>query len=261
VKKAHPKKVTRSSDDSLAPTNGHPLPPYWAMCCPNPKLVAHVEEFSLYEIPAAASASKTDHRKSQPPRSFAAQRTASRNGKKTQLLLISAPSVERALRISQFGISERGSAKARLDLALTLLDLTERAAGQFLGDSEDLLDELTGHLGGLILSAVDDAGGSEIRIRSAAARMKKVLSSVESAMRQLQRYRVKMPTPKEKTRGSWTWMLQLTAKNIFRETRQRPRQSEIWARLTDEGWVLRGHDLVESRRKKMNDAGLASLPM
>lgn len=249
--------ATRRSSVAITP---HPIPPRLKSLGTGWKLLAHVEEFSLYEAIFEEETDKAKHGELLASEQSGAGKQAKRSKGQKKLVVASAPHVNFALRASQLGISSRGDAAQRTKLAIALVDLMEDAAGQFAGDREELMDSLTEHLGGLLLGALNRSEGSQVRIRSAASRIKKVLASVESAVRQIQRYRTKIPTPKDKSRGSWTWAIQLTAKDIFRDSRTRPRQQDIWDELEAQGWVIKGNDIVESKRKKMTDAGLAGLP-
>ena len=145
-------------------------------------------------------------------------------------------------------------------MKLALWGLMEDAAGHFMGDRESLLDDLSETLGQTLLDALNKADGAEKRARIVVKKVTAAASDVEAAITQMVKYRGYRPMPGDKTRGAWTWILQLEAKDIFRETLSRPTQSEIWARLDDEEWSVGVKDRPERQRMKMEQAGLGKLP-
>lgn len=174
--------------------------------------------------------------------------------------LESSPAVELAMKRARFANNSRHGADDRLKLKLALWDLMEDAAGQFTGDPKDLLDALSETLGQTLLDALNKAEGAGKRIRGAIKKVSACMADVEGAITQMVRYRSALPMPGDKSPGAWTWMLQYTAKAIFRETRERPTKSEIRRRLEAEGWTFRGNDPAENWRRVFAGAGLKNLP-
>ena len=176
----------------------------------------------------------------------------------------SSRAVEIALKRARFATSSRGGAEGaenRLALKIALWDLMEMAAGQFKGDADDLLESLCGTLGKSLLEALDEADGAAKRMKGVVKKMSACIADVEAAMTQLVRYRSKLPMPKETSRGAWTWILQHTAKTIFRESKKRPTKLEIRCQLEAEGWGFkRSNDPGENWKRVFDVAGLGSLP-
>jgi len=174
----------------------------------------------------------------------------------------SSPKVDRAMLVARFANNSRAGKEDRLNLKIALWNLTEHAAGQFTGDCEDLLDDITGTLGAILLDALnhaDETTGKKVRM--AVKKTGRALADVESAIVQMARFRTTIPIPGDNSSGAWTHVLQSAAKEIFRETKRQPRQREIWARLDEQGWMIGGNDRVERRNQKMIAAGLETLPM
>jgi hypothetical protein len=174
--------------------------------------------------------------------------------------LKSSPSVELAMKRARFANTGRRGAEDRLKLKLALWNLMEDAAGQFTGEREDLLEALTESLGQILLDALNKAEGADRRARAAAKKVSSCLADVGAAITQMVRYRRFLPMPGDRSAGAWTWILQYTAKTLFRETKERPRKSSIRLELEPSGWGFRGHDPKENWSRVFSDAGLGSLP-
>ncbi len=174
--------------------------------------------------------------------------------------LESSPSVDLALKRSRFATSSRPGADERLKLKIALWNLMEHAAGQYTGDCDDLLDELTETLGNILLDTLNESNDAEKRARSAIKRTSTAVADVEAAITQMVRYRSYLPQPGDNTKGAWTFTLQAIAKEIVRYSLTRPTKSEIQTRMESDGWKFKGHDPGENWRRVFHDAGLGELP-
>lgn len=174
--------------------------------------------------------------------------------------LQSSSAVELAMKRARFANSGHRGAEDRLKLKLALWDLMEDAAGQFTGDREDLLDALSATLGQILLDALNKAEGADKRGRAAAKKVSAYLADVGAAIKQMVRYRRVLPMPGDTSAGAWTWIVQYTAKTIFRESKERPRKSAIRFELESEGWGFEGNDPAENWSRVFRNAGLESLP-
>lgn len=174
--------------------------------------------------------------------------------------LKSCPDVDLAMKRARFANTGHRGAEDRLKLKMALWDLMEEAAGQFTGDHKELLEALKGSLGKILLDALNKAEGADKRGRAAAKKVSTCLADVEAAITQMVRYRRVLPMPGDKSAGAWTWILQYTAKTMFRKTKERPRKWAIRLKLESEGWGFRGHDPEENWIRVFRNAGLESLP-
>lgn len=197
----------------------------------------------------------------------------------------SSEKVERALLMSTFGINDREGKDIRCNLATSLLHLAEHAA--FLNgyggkghDPENLLQSLVSSLGIMLVPALSI--GPQIKVKedgktfydSRKGRMdaslistdttsesvKTALSNIASSLTALSRWKHKRPLPGDKTRGSWTWVIQLHAKGIFRETKERPTKAEIIRKMQSDGWDISQKHGIAAWEDKFRLAGLDDLP-
>jgi hypothetical protein len=176
----------------------------------------------------------------------------------------SSRAVEIALKRSRFATSSRGGAEgaeSRLALKMALWDLMEMTAGHFKGNDADLLEDLIATLGQSLLDALNEAEGAAKRVKGVVKKTSSAVADVEAAITQMVRYRSKLPMPNDTSRGAWTWILQHTAKSIFRETKNRPTKSEVRCELEAEGWGFRrSNDPEENWERVFAAAGLGTLP-
>lgn len=176
----------------------------------------------------------------------------------------SSPDVELALKRSRFGTSSRGGAEggeSRLALKMALWDLMEMTAGKYAGSDADLVDDLVATLGQSLLDALNQAEGAAKRVKGVVKKTSSSVADVEAAMTQMVRYRIKLPMPNDTSRAAWTWILQHTAKTIFRQTKKRPTKFDIRCELEAEGWGFkRSNDPEENWKRVFDAAGLGSLP-
>jgi hypothetical protein len=176
----------------------------------------------------------------------------------------SSPDVELALKRSRFATSSRGGAEgaeSRLALKMALWDLMEMTAGQFVGSDADLLEDLIATLGQSLLDALNEAESAAKRTKGAVKKTSSAVADVESAMTQMVRYRSKLPMPNDTSHGAWTWIIQHTAKTIFRHTKKRPTKFDVRCELEAEGWGFKkSNDPEENWKRVFRAAGLGSLP-
>jgi hypothetical protein len=194
--------------------------------------------------------------------------------------LDSAPEVERALWRATLNINDRGDSEARLDLALALLQLAEQAAGHRSSTPEDLLARLSDTLGKMLIPALSVGprlerkpdgltqydsprsrlDTSKLEAESAAASAKNAITAIKSAMLAIARWKNHRPEPGSNHPASWVWVMQLTAKEIFRETLERPTKGEIRVRMETEGWHIKSKDANARWCERFRIAGLGNLP-
>lgn len=246
---------------------------------PHGNVVARCPEFTLYERIEVLAADRAAYE------SFC-QRTGrtpkARGGRAravTVLCVESSPDVDRALVRALMRTNKAAGAADRERMRLGLWNLMLLAARRFPGDPDafrdQLLDDLADTIGKTLLAALGPAfdwqdergrkaGGRKRRIDEASKKAGRVLSravaDVETAAASLARFRADIPMPGDDSPGAWTWMLQHTAKEIFRETRERPTKTQIRIALKDEGWTFEGHDPAENWRRVFETAGLDGLP-
>jgi len=174
--------------------------------------------------------------------------------------VVSSKAVDLALMRSCFRINKRTGDDERLELVWALWQVMELAAGHFKGNPDDLLDSLSNTLGEILLSALNNSDGAERRALGASKKIGKAVNKIETASLNLARFRSSRPMPGDKSLGAWTWILQLTAKEVFRETKLPPRKSSIREMLEADGWGFVGHASEENWIKKFRQAGLENLP-
>ena len=197
--------------------------------------------------------------------------------------------VDRALAIALFGISDAGNSDVRLALARALLGLAEHAAGQPI-DRNELLDQLSGSLGKLVLSMLntppapvrvgstrkralakysalakspaDLAHSPREQRKKAELAVQDAVTAIRSALGALVHW--KFPSPDKRStqpdKINLVWLVQLTAKQIFREDLRRPRQTEIEAILKEDGYGFNGRGSAAKWREVFRLAGLDTLP-
>lgn len=192
---------------------------------------------------------------------------------KLGLVVESSRAVESALLESAFGVNARSGKEDRVKLRRALWDLMLLAARRFPGDPDayrdQLLDDLADTLGSVLLEAynrTENTTRAHSRpratnsvVRKAALTVKRALADVETAVEQLARYRYSRPLPGDSPAG-WTWILQYTAKDIFRSTRTRPTKAAIRLELEAQGWGFRGHSPESDWERVFRVAGLGNLP-
>jgi hypothetical protein len=205
--------------------------------------------------------------------------------------LESSPKIERALWRATLGISARKGSEDRLELALSLLALPEHAAKPLriqdairrdsapnqldaeIGDAatkreDDLLNKLSGTLGKMLIpmlsvsrpSSKDAWKEARKEARKAAIGIKNAIASIHSSTLAIARWKTSPPQPGSNHPGAVVWVMQLAAKEIFRETGQRPNKYAIRLRLEEEGWGLDSKDAKSRWAKRFKDAGLEDLP-
>lgn len=207
--------------------------------------------------------------------------SATRERRVKVLRVESSPKVERALVLSLMRINNTPGAAERERMRLALWNLMLLAGGRcpFGSDWDDfrdqLLDDLAKTIGKTLLDALGPgfnwqdekerkAAGKKARIDDASKKagrtLDRAVADVETAVMQLARFRANLPLPGDNSPGAWTWMIQRTAKEIFRETRERPTKSEICQRLKAEGWDFTSNDPARDWARVFANAGLESLP-
>jgi hypothetical protein len=229
-----------------------------SICGPEGEVIARCEEFTLYKNGWLASSAK----------------------------------VERALWRATLGISDRKGSENRMELALSLIELAERAAkplriedanrrgsapgqpdapdGDEAKRNADLLNKLSGTLGKMLIPMLSVSRPSSTKkdswkearkeARIAAVRIRNSIASIHSATLAIARWKMSRPLPGENHPGAAVWVMQLVAKEIFRETRKRPSKHAIQLRLEEEGWGLDSKDAKSRWAKRFKDAGLEDLP-
>jgi hypothetical protein len=84
--------------------------------------------------------------------------------------------------------------------------------------------------------------------------------SLKSAMLAIARWKNFRPEPGSNHPGAIVWVMQDVAKDIFRETRQRPTKLQIRWELERRGWTIKSKDAESRWRARFEKAGLGSLP-
>lgn len=194
--------------------------------------------------------------------------------------LESSPEVEGALVRALMRTNRAPGAGDRERMRLGLWNLMLLAARRFPGDPDafrdQLLDNLADTIGKTLLDALGPgfdwqdekarkSAGKKRRIDEASKRagraLARAVADLETAVASLARFRADIPLPGDKSPGAWTWMIQQAAKEIFRETRERPTKTAIRVALEGEGWTFKGNDPAENWRRVFEAAGLDSLPL
>ena len=197
--------------------------------------------------------------------------------------------IDRALAIALFNISDAGNSDRRLALARALLALAEHAAGQPI-DRNELLDQLSGSLGKLVLSMLntppalvrvapipkkalakysacakspaDWAHSPREQRKKAELAVQDAVTAIRSALGALVHW--KFPTPDKRSTQpdgvNLAWLVQITAKAVFRRDLRRPRQAEIEQILRQDGYGFKGRGAAAKWREVFRLAGLDSLP-
>jgi hypothetical protein len=198
--------------------------------------------------------------------------------------------IDRALAIALFGISDAGNSDARLALAQALRGLAEHAAGQSI-DHNELLDQLSGSLGKLVLSILntppalvrvlptrkkalakyssalakspaDLAHSPREQRKKAELAVQDAVTAIRSALGALVHW--KFPTPDKRSTQpdgiNLPCLAQATAKSVFRSDLRRPRQTEIEGILKEDGYGFKGRGSAAKWREVFRLAGLDSLP-
>jgi hypothetical protein len=197
--------------------------------------------------------------------------------------------IDRALAIALFGISDAGNSDTRLELAQALLGLGEYAAGQPTNRSA-LLEQLNASLGKLVLSVLNTppalvavrpkrkealakysalgklpaelAHSAQEQRRNAELAVQEAVTSIRSAFNVLLHWR--FPSPDKRStqpdKVSLVWLVQLTAKEIFRENLRRPTQTEMEEILKEDGYGFKGRGSAAKWREVIRLAALSSLP-
>ena len=196
--------------------------------------------------------------------------------------------IDRALAIALFGITDAGNSDTRLALARALLGLAEHAAGQSI-DRNELLGQLSGSLGKLVLSMLntppvlvsvgparkkalakysaakspaDLAHSPREQRRKAELAVQDAVTAIRSALGALVHW--KFPTPDKRSTQpdgvNLAWLVQITAKAVFRRDLKRPRQTEIEKILSKDGYGFKGRGSPAKWREIFRLAGLDSLP-
>jgi hypothetical protein len=198
--------------------------------------------------------------------------------------LEASPKIERALWRATLGISDRKGSEDRLELALSLRELAERAAKPLrvehakrrgsasdpldaeVGDAAtkrdaDLLESLSGTLGKMLIPMLSTSDPNRARkeAETAAAGIRNAITSIQSAARAIARWKTTRPEPGSNHPGAIVWEMQLTAKQIFRETHKRPTKRQIRRQLEAEGWGIASKDAPARWKKRFKDAGLENL--
>jgi hypothetical protein len=205
--------------------------------------------------------------------------------------LESSPKVERALWRATLGISNRKGSEDRLELALSLLALAEHAAKPLriqdanrrdsapdqldaeIRDAatkreDDLLNKLSGTLGKMLIpmlsvsrpSSKDAWKEARKEARKAAIGIKNAIASIHSSTLAIARWKTSPPQPGSKHPGAVVWVMQLAAKEVFRETGKRPNKYAIRLRLEEEGWGIDSKDAKTRWAERFKRAGLEDLP-
>jgi hypothetical protein len=166
--------------------------------------------------------------------------------------LESLPEIERALWRATLGISERKGFEDRLDLALCLRELAERAAKPLrvedaksrnvapdpldaeVGEAaakrdSELLDKLSRTLGSRLIPMLSDSrpGSAKKKAEMAAIGIRNAITSIQNAAQAIARWKETRPEPGSHHPGAIVWVMQLIAKEIFRETHERPTKRHI----------------------------------
>ena len=197
--------------------------------------------------------------------------------------------VDRALAIALFGISDAGDSDMRLALARALRGLAEHAAGQPI-DRNELLNQLSGSLGKLVLSVLntppalvrlgptrkkalakysalakspaDLAHSPREQRKKAELAVQDAVMAIRSALGALVHW--KFPNPDKRStqpdKISLPWLVQFVSRAIFREDLRRPRQTEIEEILKHDGYGFKGRGSAAKWREVFRLSGLDSLP-
>ena len=198
--------------------------------------------------------------------------------------LESSPKIERALWRATLGISDRKGSEDRLELALSLLELAERASRPLrIEDAKrrgsvpdpldaevdeaatkrdaDLLERLSHTLGRMLIPMLSDSqpGSAKKKADNAAAGIRNAITSAQSGARAIARWKTECPTPRSTSPGAIVWEMQYIAKEIFRETHMRPTKRRIRHLLEEEKWGIHSKDREARWAKRFRDAGLENL--
>lgn len=222
------------------------------------KIIAECPEFTLYEEEQKTVIRHSSYKKFSRTGRTPKARVQTKETVKKVLIVESSPNVEHALWRSLLGINSRGNADARQRLAMALQDLMLHRAGNFTGDSADLLERLSDTLGEVLINAFNI--GTATKPKAVSTALKQAIESLASANAQINRCRTLLPLPGDRSPGAWTWIIQYTAKSIFRETRKRPTKTQIREKLESEGWQFKGHNKEEDWYRVFQSAGLNNLP-
>jgi hypothetical protein len=170
----------------------------------------------------------------------------------------STPELQRAMAIARFGISDAPAIDTRITQATALLELAEHSAG-IHKDKALLLSLLVEAFGKAALAilntpsvVVTTAAGHQVQSprqqrQKADCAAESLATSIRNALRGLVNWKFPLPDGRSTQPDgvNLVWVAQLTAKDIFRATLQRPSQQQIRAAMERDGYGFSGHAIQE----------------